>query len=404
MARQDEQMSAATRNGYREAYIGFGNWCRRSHRLTSNPFADVPRANQKTDPRHQRRALTESELRRLLEVASRRSLAEYGRVSVPRPPDECEGRQTWTKAELEYDTLGETEKRGREVLAKKPAMIVELEQRGRERALIYKTLVFTGLRKGELTSLTVGQLELDGPVAYAVLHAADEKNRQGSEIPLRADLAAELMAWLSHRLETLREDSRAAGDAIPARLPSSTPLFNVPTGLSRILNRDLAAAGIAKRDERGRVVDVHAMRHTFGTHLSKGGVPLRTAQAAMRHSKPDLTANVYTDPRLLDVVGALDALPALPLHTGEPDRGGATGTDDRHGALAPDLAPAHDHSGAIESSAVQIGHATSSGDTSRGASASVGPDKRKPPLTSAVNGGPQKRVKGFEPSTFTLAT
>jgi len=26
---------------------------------------------------------------------------------------------------------------------------------------------------------------------------------------------------------------------------------------------------------------------TFGTHLSKGGVPLRTAQAAMRHSKPD---------------------------------------------------------------------------------------------------------------------
>ena len=48
-------------------------------------------------------------------------------------------------------------------------------------------------------------------------------------------------------------------------------------------------------------------------HLSKGGVPLRTAHAAMRHSKPDLTANVYTDPKLLDVIGALDALPSLPL-------------------------------------------------------------------------------------------
>ena len=81
----------------------------------------------------------------------------------------------------------------------------------------------------------------------------------------------------------------------------------------RILDRDLKAAGIPKFDDRGRSVDVHAMRHTFGTHLSKGGVPLRTAQAAMRHSSIDLTMNVYTDPQLLDVAGALDALPELPL-------------------------------------------------------------------------------------------
>ena len=47
--------------------------------------------------------------------------------------------------------------------------------------------------------------------------------------------------------------------------------------------------------------------------ISKGGVPLRTAQAAMRHSDPKLTANVYTDPRLLDVAGALEVLPDLPL-------------------------------------------------------------------------------------------
>ncbi len=51
----------------------------------------------------------------------------------------------------------------------------------------------------------------------------------------------------------------------------------------------------------------------FGTHLCAAGVPLRTAQAAMRHSKPELTANVYIDPKLLDVAGAIDALPALVL-------------------------------------------------------------------------------------------
>ena len=39
----------------------------------------------------------------------------------------------------------------------------QLEWIGRERALIYKALVLTGLRKGELASLTVGQLDLDGP-------------------------------------------------------------------------------------------------------------------------------------------------------------------------------------------------------------------------------------------------
>jgi hypothetical protein len=60
----------------------------------------------------------------------------------------------------------------------------------------------------------------------------------------------------------------------------------------------------------------------------------------MRHSDPALTANVYTDPRLLDVHGALDALPDLPLDAG-PDLGResfrVTGTAD--GPLAPPLAP-----------------------------------------------------------------
>jgi hypothetical protein len=119
-------------------------------------------------------------------------------------------------------------------------------------------------------------------------------------------------------------------------------LFNVPAGLIRILDRDLVAAGIArmvkhpkrdkwvinKRDDRGRTVDVHALRTTFGTHLSKGGVSLRSAQAAMRHSKPELTANVYTDPKLLDVAGALNALPALALKPSpSKQQTQATGTD-----------------------------------------------------------------------------
>ncbi len=105
------------------------------------------------------------------------------------------------------------------------------------------------------------------------------------------------------------------------QLPADEPLFSVPRNLIKSFNLDLAAAGIPKEDERGRTVDLHALRHTFGTHLSKNGVPPRTAQAALRHSSLDLTMNVYTDPTLLDVAGALEALPGLTAHV--PSAGGA---------------------------------------------------------------------------------
>ena len=158
--------------------------------------------------------------------------------------------------------------------------------------------------------------------------------------------------------------------AVP-KLPADTPLFTVPDKLVRIFDRDLVAAGIArrvevapgkwkvdKRDERGRTVDVHALRHTFGTLLSKGGVAPRTAQAAMRHSKMDLTMNVYTDPKLLDVAGAVEALPSLPLPGGTDAAGiaaKATGTDDSTPSqFAPKFAPTTGKQGMIQAIADRV--------------------------------------------------
>ena len=328
-ARNVEGMSAGARNGYREAYIGFCNWCRQSHRLVENPFANVPKADAKADCRRKRRSLTEAELVTLLDVARRRPLHDAS-------------------------TIRRGKRKGEPTAKVRDEVRADLERLGRERALIYKTLVLTGLRKGELASLTVGQLELDGPTPLVVLHAADEKNRQGSDLPLRSDLADDLRAWVAdlanrHEVEqaaTIPFGIEAAQASAPGTLDPSTPLFNVPTGLVRILDRDLKLAGIPKRDDRGRTVDVHATRHTYGTLLSKAGVAPRTAQAAMRHSSIDLTMNVYTDPKLLDVAGALESLPALPL-TGGPqtDRIAlkATGTDaNRPSPFAPGFAPTAD--------------------------------------------------------------
>jgi len=102
----------------------------------------------------------------------------------------------------------------------------------------------------------------------------------------------------------------------PYLLPADTPVPDVPGGRNRILDRDLKAAGIQKVDEPGRIVDVHALRVTFVTWLTKAGVLPRVAQALMRHSTIDLTMNTYTDPRQLDMAGAISKLPPIPLSGG----------------------------------------------------------------------------------------
>ncbi len=163
-----------------------------------------------------------------------------------------------------------------------------------------------------------------------------------------------------------------------------------------ILDRDLVFAGIArrvnvdgkwvidKRDERGRIIDVHAFRTTFGTLLSKGGVAPRTAQAAMRHGDIELTMNVYTDPKLIDVAGALDALPSLPLDGGQAKHETlkATGTDGASArTLAPVLAPTPDKRGTKLSNAGNGSREADSGVLA----VSADDDKRKDSLTIPVN-------------------
>jgi integrase len=104
----------------------------------------------------------------------------------------------------------------------------------------------------------------------------------------------------------------AAGSKAKTALPDRK-LFNITQAALKVFVRDLAYAGIAKIDDRGRTACLHSLRHTFATLMSRGGVAPRVAQAAMRHSTIDLTMTTYTDPRLLDVAGALEVLPDLTI-------------------------------------------------------------------------------------------
>jgi integrase len=287
----EEGASARTRNLYLASARAFARWCVDSGRIEKDPLAQAPTAGDRArrrkghhlaatgETRRKRRAMTEEELIRLLDVARSRPLREAM-------------------------TIRTGKRRGQVVGNVRDGVRERLERLGRERGLIYKTMVLTGLRRGELADLRVCDLELTAPLPRIDLPADVAKNRKAARLLLREDLAAELAAWL-----------KATGKA------GVEPVFRVPAELVKILKRDLRLAGIPYRDEQGRTLDVHALRHTTATFLSRAKVPAAVAQRIMRHSDIKLTLQVYTDVQQLDEAQALISLPALPSPDGSPGSG-----------------------------------------------------------------------------------
>jgi len=289
----EEGMGARSHNARVATLSAFGSWLERQGRIASNPFTRMTKRNEKTDARRPRRALTVVEVEKLLDAARRRPLEKARRIS--------RGKH-----------------KGKLAAKLRPETVEQLKALGNERALFYSALLETGLRHGEARSITVAQAVLDGATPYLVLNAADEKSRRGAQIPLRPAFAKKLTEHLEYKLAAHRKAAQTAGKPIPARLPGNTPLFDVPKKMTKVFDADLAFAGIVTRDEHGKIqkqddqgrsVDIHALRHTFGTMLSKAGTPLQIVQKAMRHSDPKLTMGTYSHLELLDVAGALEVLP-----------------------------------------------------------------------------------------------
>ena len=318
-------LAASTSNLFRSVVVTFGNWCVMTRRLRANPFERVPRADEAADRRKERRAMTPDEARRFLLASKLRPLAEYGRPAVRREGSENRSdrrsRRTWEREPLTWENIEAFAELGRQRL--KPAPRAKLERRGRERRLVYLVALTTGMRRSELEKLTVNWLQdLEGDSPAVVLRASDEKSRRGAVLPLRTDVAAELREWLAEKAGKVNQGCADGSDVVrfPRRrgglsgttsaLPGDTQVFdNIPT--IRAFDLDLQAAGIEKVDERGRSLDFHALRTTFGTWLSAAGVSPRVAMEAMRHSDLKLTMGVYTDPRLLDVAAAVSTLPGI---------------------------------------------------------------------------------------------
>jgi len=185
---------------------------------------------------------------------------------------------------------------------------------GPERVLLYRLAVESGLRNSELRSLTASSFDLGGKPPTVTVLAAHSKRRREDVLPLRLELVEDLREHLS------------------SKMPVATA-FNMPPKekTAKMLQADLKDAKITVTDAAGRVVDFHALRHTFLTNLARSGVHPRTAQSLARHSSITLTMDRYTHVLVEDETRALEALPDL-LAEEEENVVAATGTDGKPGA------------------------------------------------------------------------
>lgn len=166
-----------------------------------------------------------------------------------------------------------------------------------EHQRVYRFILGTGLRRQEVADLIWDDIHEGATQPFVKLRAKATKSRRADVLPLRQDLAQELAA---------ARGEAAGGDRVFRDVPSMY-----------MHQKYLKAAGIAFEDEQGRRADFHALRHTFGTMLSKAGVAPRVAMELMRHTDLRLTMKVYTDPRVFDLGGAVEKLPVIPADTAE---------------------------------------------------------------------------------------
>lgn len=164
-------------------------------------------------------------------------------------------------------------------------------------AVLWRALIETGARWGELTSATWA--DLDAARRALTLRAPNTKSGRTRLIPLRRELVDELLG-----LRVLHQSARMRlvrpGDRIFVS-PDGADWKAYTTNARRLLRRTLDRAGIERIDSAGRVIDVHALRHTALSCMARRGVPLVVAQRIAGHASPEITSRHYVHVELEDL-------------------------------------------------------------------------------------------------------
>ena len=307
---QTDDLSAAAINMRISAVKSFSRWLLLNHRQSIDVLSSVKQLNAKADKRRVRRAASDEELRELLDHV--RKAGET--LEVPKA----------------YRVNGKL-KVGRR------------RYHIRERALLYMLALGSGLRLSEIRSLSRQSFRFDGDTPLVVVRACYSKRRREDAQPIREDLAAQLLPFI----ESL-EDQEQPWPCLPE---SMAPLLRADLLAAR--SNWIAAATsesaraerektdfLAVEDSEGRVLDFHALRHTFITRLASANITPKMAQELARHSSITLTMDRYAHTVLADQSRALEALPSIQLEAESvPMTLSATGTDGQKRAAPAQRSP-----------------------------------------------------------------
>jgi integrase len=278
IARRGRGMGVQTVNFYLHAVKQFCRWLVKDRRMGDNPLAHLQGANVKMDRRHDRRELTEDELRSLLSATRSSGHSFRG--------------------------LG-----------------------GLDRFALYATACGTGFRASALASLTPESFDLSGEVPTVTLAAQHNKSRKLKVQPLPPDVADLLREYLKGR---------------PAGVPVWGGAWASDGKGAEMLRGDLAAAGIpyaVEGPDGPLYADFHSLRHTYLTLGGRAGIDLRTLQELAGHSDPKLTAR-YSHRRLYDLAGAVEKLPSFLPGRGDGSEAVALRATGTEGRTAPIQLPA----------------------------------------------------------------
>lgn len=197
------------------------------------------------------------------------------------------------------------------------AAVSEQESPNRSQTLgaLIRIALLTGMRAGEITSLTWGQVDLMRRVI--TVGRAKTSSGTGRQIPMNADLFAVLSlhaAWFTERF----------GEARPEHylFPFGKPTPSDPTKPIT----DVSGAWVALRKRSGVQCRLHDLRHTAATKMAEAGTPESTMLALMGHMSRAMLER-YSHIRLSAKRTAVEALALTPMEKADERATPAEGTD-----------------------------------------------------------------------------
>jgi integrase/recombinase XerD len=207
---------------------------------------------------------------------------------------------------------------------------------GADRAILYIVGAYTGYRRNEIGSVTIQSFDFDSEPPTLTVAAGHSKHRRTDVLPLRRDFANRIRKWLSDKPDVqpdeplLQISNKRTAEMIRKDMAAARAKWIKAAERDAERERRAKSSFLAYCDDRGHVVDFHALRKTFITNLTRSGATPKTAQMLARHSDINLTMNSYTMIGVMDQVAAVEALPPIPAQTTQQsEQLRATGTDPR---------------------------------------------------------------------------